>query len=441
MSGSPADGSPRTIALRTGPATYLESGEGPPVVCIHGLPGSSRDFRWLFEPVAARARLVAIDLPGFGQTPVATAPDASPEGRAAFVLELVDALGLESPLLVGHSMGGVVAVAAVAQRPGGFRGLGLLASPGLRPHAAYRRIPRRALHAIATGPWAPLFTPIVRRLFATAGFRGYPDAALVRTVVCLRHTSLEAHAERLKALALPTLAAWCEDDAIIEPPILAELAKALPPGPRRVWPTGGHVPQKTHPAEFAEALVELIEHVERERPSRHDARQPYLEGPHVRLRPLREADFEALYEVARDPLLWEQHPCPDRWEEPVFRAYFDEALACGGALVIEDSASGRALGASQFRWLDESKGELEIGWTFLARARWGGATNGEVKRLMVGHALRFATRVVFFVGLDNLRSQRALEKIGAARVGLAKNRAGRDSVRFEFTAAAWTTTP
>jgi RimJ/RimL family protein N-acetyltransferase len=156
---------------------------------------------------------------------------------------------------------------------------------------------------------------------------------------------------------------------------------------------------------------------------------------------LREADFGALYEVARDPLLWEQHPCPDRWKEPVFRVYFDEALACGGALVIEDSASGRALGASQYRWLDEAKGELEIGWSFLARARWGGATNGEVKRLMVGHALGFATRVVFFVGLDNLRSQRALEKVGAERVGRAKNRAGRDSVRFEITAPTWATPP
>ncbi len=403
---------PRTIALRSGPAAYLDVGAGPPVVCIHGLPGSSRDFRWLFEPLASRARLVAIDLPGFGQTPIATGPDASPEGRAAFVLELVGALGLQAPVLVGHSMGGVVAVAAIAQRPGAFRGLGLFASPGLRPHAAYGRIPRRALHASTRGPWAPLFTPLVRWLFATAGFRGYPDDALIRTIACLRHTSLEVHAERLRQLTLPTLAAWCDDDAIIEPAILAELADSLPPGPRRRWPSGGHVPQKTHPAELAEALVELIELVERARPSRHDPRQPHLEGPHVRLRPLREADFGALYEVARDPLLWEQHPCPDRWKEPVFRVYFDEALACGGALVIEDSASGRALGASQYRWLDEAKGELEIGWSFLARARWGGATNGEVKRLMVGHAL-----------------------------GRAKNRAGRDSVRFEITAPTWATPP
>jgi pimeloyl-ACP methyl ester carboxylesterase len=233
-------------------------GDGPPVVCVHGLPGSSRDFRWLIEPLAGRARLISVDLPGFGGTPTATGPDASPEGRAAFVLELIDALRLERPVIVGHSMGGVVAVAAVAQRPGGFRGLGLLSSPGLRPHAMYRRLPRRALHLASSGPWTPLLRPLVRRLFAAAGFRGYPDSALLRTLACLRHTSLEAHAERLRRLALPTFAAWCRDDGLIEPAILAELAEVAPPGPRLVWPTGGHVPQKTHAAEVAEALAGLV---------------------------------------------------------------------------------------------------------------------------------------------------------------------------------------
>lgn len=247
----------RQVALPKGPAAYIEAGEGPPVLCVHGLPGSSRDFRWLLAPLEGRARLVAVDLPGFGQTPVATAPDASPEGRADFVLQLTDALGLERPLIVGHSMGGVVAVAAVAQRPDGFRGLALLSSPGLRPHTTYQRLPRRTMQLAATGPWTPLLLPAVRQLFAMAGFRGYPDAALLRTLVCLGETSLDAHAARIRALTLPTLAAWCEDDALIEAAILAELAEALPSGPRLVWPVGGHVPQKTHTIEVAEALLEL----------------------------------------------------------------------------------------------------------------------------------------------------------------------------------------
>jgi pimeloyl-ACP methyl ester carboxylesterase len=257
----------RTVALPNGPAAYVDVGTGPPIVCVHGLPGSSRDFRWLSEHLAGRARLIAMDLPGFGRTPVATAPDASPEGRAAFVLAFIDALGLERPMIVGHSMGGVVAVAAVARRLKGFRALGLLSSPGLRPHATYRRLPRRALHFAISGPWTPLLVPVVRRAFAAAGFRGYPDAALLRTLACLRHTSLEDHAERLRSLTLPTFTAWCQDDAIIEPTILAELSDALPPGPRLVWPTGGHVPQKTHAAEVVEAIVTL-------------ARPPYTRQPH-----------------------------------------------------------------------------------------------------------------------------------------------------------------
>jgi pimeloyl-ACP methyl ester carboxylesterase len=240
-------------------ASLVEAGHGVvPVICVHGLPGRAQDFRWLFAPLADRARIIAIDLPGFGGTPVETAPDASPEGRAAFVLDVIDALGLDRPVIVGHSMGGLVAVAAIAMRPDGFRALGLLSSPGLRPHASFKRIPKRFLHFSTHGALAPLMRPLVRRLFAFAGFRNYPDSALARTVACLRMTSIEAHAARLRTMTLPTLAAWCEDDKLIEPAILSELAASLPAGPRLVWPTGGHVPQKTHAAEVADGIAALL---------------------------------------------------------------------------------------------------------------------------------------------------------------------------------------
>ena len=245
----------RTVALASGPASVLDVGEGRAVVFVHGLPGAARDARWLVPHLQARVRLVAVDLPGFGDTPVSTRPDASPEGRAAFVLDVVDALGLDRPAIVGHSMGGVVAVAAVAARPGAFSGLGLLACPGLRPHATFARFPRRTLHLAAHGPWARWTLPRIQRLFARAGFRNYPDAAVVRTIDALRATVFDAHVRRLRALSLPTLAAWCADDPIVEPEILAELATALPPGPRLVWARGGHVPQKAYAAELADALV------------------------------------------------------------------------------------------------------------------------------------------------------------------------------------------
>src|ERR671936_755412 len=138
--------------------------------------------------------------------------------------------------------------------------------------------------------------------------------------------------------------------------------------------------------------------------------QPTLQSELLELRPLRAEDYQDLYAVAADPLIWEQHPCKDRYQEEVFQAFFREALASGGALLAIDRKDGRAIGSSRFHGYDEGKGEVEIGWTFLARSHWGGAYNREMKRLMLGHAFRFVNSVVFLVGPTNFRSRRAVEK-------------------------------
>jgi N-acetyltransferase len=141
--------------------------------------------------------------------------------------------------------------------------------------------------------------------------------------------------------------------------------------------------------------------------------QPTLAGPTLLLRPLAPADREALYAVARDPLIWALHPAHDRHQRPVFDALFDESIESGGALLVTDRASGAAIGSSRYSFLYAEPGEVEIGWTFLARDRWGGATNGELKRLMLRHAFTAVETAMFRVGEQNLRSRRALEKIGA----------------------------
>ncbi len=142
-------------------------------------------------------------------------------------------------------------------------------------------------------------------------------------------------------------------------------------------------------------------------------RQPVLTGERLLLRPLRADDWDALYEVASDPLVWELHPAHDRWQEPVFRQFFDDALSKGGALAVIDQASGAIIGSSRFQAYDPADGgSVEIGWTFLARSHWGGSTNRELKRLMLAHALQSVARVNFRVGASNLRSRRAMEKIG-----------------------------
>jgi RimJ/RimL family protein N-acetyltransferase len=144
-------------------------------------------------------------------------------------------------------------------------------------------------------------------------------------------------------------------------------------------------------------------------------RQPVLEGEQLLLRPLVPEDWDALFAVASDPEVWAIHPQHDRWQEPVFRRFFADALARGGALVVIDKASGTVVGSSQYK--EPSGGTVEIGWTFLATSHWGGSYNREMKRLMLVHAFQFVDCVEFRVGECNLRSQRAMQKIGGRLTG------------------------
>lgn len=141
--------------------------------------------------------------------------------------------------------------------------------------------------------------------------------------------------------------------------------------------------------------------------------QPMLTGDLIEVRPLRREDFDALFAAASDPLIWEQHPDSDRYQREVFHRFFDAAMESKGAFAVIDRQSGRIIGSSRYWNLKPDESEVEIGWTFLERAFWGGAYNRELKSLMIRHALRFVDRVVLLAGEKNLRSQKALEKIGA----------------------------
>lgn len=163
--------------------------------------------------------------------------------------------------------------------------------------------------------------------------------------------------------------------------------------------------------------------------------QPTLVGSLLTLRPLRREDYDALYAVASDPLVWEQHPASDRYKEDVFRVLFEESLASGGALVAVDADTHQIVGSSRFHAYDEQAREVEIGWTFLARSHWGGRYNGEMKRLMLEHAFRFVDRVLLLVGPENIRSRKAAEKIGAVPVATRPDAYGRESLVYEITAS------
>lgn len=147
-------------------------------------------------------------------------------------------------------------------------------------------------------------------------------------------------------------------------------------------------------------------------------RQPVLEGERLVLRPLEESDWDGLFAVASDPQIWALHPMHDRWQEPVFRAFFADALAKGGALAVVEKVSGKMVGSSRYQNYDpDDGGSVEIGWTFLSRHLWGAGFNAEMKRLMLDHALRFVERAESHVGEHNVISRKAMEKIGGRLTG------------------------
>ena len=152
----------------------------------------------------------------------------------------------------------------------------------------------------------------------------------------------------------------------------------------------------------------------------------------VELRPLNADDLEELYSVASDPLIWEQHPKNDRWKRDVFEKFFSKALESKTALVIFDRKSGDVIGSSRYYDIDKEPDTVAIGYTFLARKYWGGDHNRAVKHLMLEHAFKFVSRVVFHIGVDNIRSRKAIEKLGAVRYKELLPDEESDHARYEY---------
>ena len=137
----------------------------------------------------------------------------------------------------------------------------------------------------------------------------------------------------------------------------------------------------------------------------------------VELVPLKQVDFEELYAVASDPLIWEQHPNPDRYKKEVFEVYFKGAIESGGAFLILDASTNQILGCTRFYDFNDNEKSILIGYTFFARSCWGKGINHTVKHLMLDYAFRFVDKVIFHVGAMNKRSQIAMERLGAIKTG------------------------
>jgi N-acetyltransferase len=145
--------------------------------------------------------------------------------------------------------------------------------------------------------------------------------------------------------------------------------------------------------------------------------QPTLENDKVILYPLQEDDFEALYAVASDPRVWEQHPNKDRWKREVFTTFFEGAIQSKGAFKIVDKATGEIAGSTRIYDYNEQDNSILIGYTFFGTAYWGKGFNPSVKSLLLNYLFDFVSQVHFHIGASNVRSQIAIGRLGAKKTG------------------------
>ena len=254
----PSDPPTRILDLPAGPVGYTSVGDGPPLIAVHGGPGNVRDWRWLGPVVEPSLRFIRLDMPGFAATPLSVCPDPTAPARAAFVLEVADALGLEQFAVMGHSLGGSIALEIAARTPERVSGLALVGSVGRRVHRARKKargLPFLVgrLRSPVTGP---LLRPVLRRSWTAIGFpRGTSDDEKVVTMALLAAQDFAANAPLVRA---PTFVAWTRDDPLIEPEIPEEAGAALPDGPRLAFDEGGHNLQKTQADAVGAALVDWL---------------------------------------------------------------------------------------------------------------------------------------------------------------------------------------
>lgn len=148
--------------------------------------------------------------------------------------------------------------------------------------------------------------------------------------------------------------------------------------------------------------------------------QPALSNELVILKPLLKEDFDLLYKIASDKLLWEQHPNNDRYKKEVFEDFFDIAIQSNSSFVIIDNVTNEIIGSTRFYDYNEIESSIAIGYTFIARKYWGSAYNASIKKLMIDYAFQFVENIIFHVGETNFRSQKAVEKLGAIKLGSLK---------------------
>lgn len=241
---------------------------GPAVLCVHGAPGSVRDFRYLAPEIAAHgARVYRVDMPGFGRTPRGTWPAAGSEARAGFLAFVSQQLRLERPALVGHSIGGPPCLIAAGLGQGRVAALCLINSAGVERHrgmSAPEQVGRLLSQALRVPALSTKLVPNLRRNFGRLGFReaeryGPEDFALFASV--LGGLDFALHRAAARTLSCPVLVASAADDPLVESARSHALAAAITDGVQSVhlhFARGGHYLQKHEAAKIAASLAQLL---------------------------------------------------------------------------------------------------------------------------------------------------------------------------------------
>jgi pimeloyl-ACP methyl ester carboxylesterase len=258
----------------------IEMGQGDPIVFIHGLSGSWQNWLEQLPVFAQSSRVIAFDLPGFGQSPMA-AEKISIAGYGRLVAALLDDLEVPRAVIVGNSMGGFIGAELAIQAPERAERLVLVSAAGLTvehqrddralavlkrlerrleawggwvgsraDHLARRRRYRRALMAIVAAHPDRLPPALVAEQIRGAGKPGFVDALDALTSYPIR--------DRLQQITCPTLIVWGEHDRLIPVRDAFEFERLIPGSRRVIYADTGHMAMLERPAAFNALLEDFM---------------------------------------------------------------------------------------------------------------------------------------------------------------------------------------
>ena len=292
----------KEITLHGNRVCYREAGEGPALVLIHGITSNSETWREVMPWLAKRFHVIAPDLLGHGNS-AKPRGDYSLGANASGVRDLMVALGVERATVVGHSLGGGIAMQFSYQFPERVERLALVSSGGLgrdvNPLLRAAALPgSEVVLPIIAGPHVVSVGLAIGRVLNRLGLkpaadlaeiaRGYGSLSDVEARQAFVHTLravIDPGGQRVSALdrlylaqAVPSLLVWGEDDPVIPSRHGAEAQKLMPGSRLEIFPGTGHFPQLEEPRHFVEAMERFMEETEPARIDPSDLRRRLLEA-------------------------------------------------------------------------------------------------------------------------------------------------------------------